>query len=188
VGGYGIGVGSRGEQPGCVGSQVDVPWKGSAYRLNLNDLEFSTIGIGTVNRDTVMASVGGIYESSARVDENLGRGIERLIRLIALAQGRLGGQGFGRSVGRIPCEGGDREAQLVKQVNEFSVDGETHVAGASTGYRLSNAVGGNGWFGGVDLVDDDLIEPEVGHECVLSIRRKSCPVGVWRLLPALDYL
>ena len=68
MGSHGVGVGSRGEQPGGVGSQIDVPWKGSADRLHLNDLEFTILKIGAVDRDTVMASVGGIDESSARVD------------------------------------------------------------------------------------------------------------------------
>ena len=31
----------------------------------------------------------------------------------------------------------------------------------------------------VDLVDDDLVEPEIGHEGIFSVRGKSRPVGVW---------
>ncbi len=62
------------------------------------------------------------------------------------------------------------------------------MAGAAAGYRLPDSVGGNGGLGGVDLVDDDLVEPKVGHECVLSVRGESCPVGMRGLLPALDNL
>ena len=53
---------------------------------------------------------------------------------------------------------------------------------------MTDSVRCDGGLGGVDLVDDDLVEPEVGHEGVLSIRRKSCPVRVRGLLSALNDL
>ena len=76
--GHGVGGGPRSEQPSGGGGQVDVPRKGPANRLDLDDLELSGLGVGPVDRDAVMPSVGGIDEASVRMDEDHGRGVEGL--------------------------------------------------------------------------------------------------------------
>ena len=106
MGGHGVGIGPSGKQPTGIGGKVDISGKGSADRLDLDDLELSALRAGLVDRDAVVSPVGRIDEASVRVNENLGRGIEGLALFVLLADGRLGGQGLGRALVRIPREGG----------------------------------------------------------------------------------
>ena len=187
MGGHGVGIGSSGKQPTCVGAQVDVSREGPPNRLDLDDLELSALRIGPVDRDAVVPPVGRIDEASVRVDQDLGRGVEGLALLVLLAQGGLGGEGLGRPLGRIPSEGSHREGELVEEVNEFSVRRETHVTGSATGNRLPDSMGIDGGLGGIDLVDHDLVEAEVGHEGVFAVGGKAGPVGMGRFLPSFHH-
>ena len=112
MGGDGVGVGSGGEQPAGVGTQVDVPREGSANRLNLNDLEFSAFGICPVDRDAVVTPVGGIGKAPIRVNQDLGRGIKGLAFLVLLTEGGFCGERLGGSFSCVPFEGGSPRASV----------------------------------------------------------------------------
>ena len=92
VGGHGVRIGPSGEQPTSIVGQVDISGKGSADRLNLNDLEFPVLGVGPVDRYAVVSPVGRIDEAPVRVNENLGRGVKSLAFLVLFTDGGLGGE------------------------------------------------------------------------------------------------
>ena len=85
MGGDSVGVGSGGEQPAGVWTQVNVPREGSANRLHLHDLQLSTLVICPVDRNAVVPPVGGIDEASVWMDQDLGRGVEGLALLVLFA-------------------------------------------------------------------------------------------------------
>ena len=78
---------------------------------------------------------------------------------------------------RVPSESGDREGELVEEINEFSVGRETHVARSAARHRLPGSMRSDGGFGGIDLVDHDLVETEVGYERVFAIGGKPVQWG-----------
>ena len=91
VGGHGVGIGPSGEQPTGIGGKIDISGKGSADRLDLDDLKLSALRCDTVDGDTVVSPVGGIDEASVRMDQYLGRGVECLTLFVLLADSRFGG-------------------------------------------------------------------------------------------------
>ena len=157
VGGDGVGVGSGGEKPVGSGNEVDVPGESSADGLDLDDFEVSGAGVGLVNTDGVVASIGGVDELAAWVDKDFGGGVEGFGGFGLFRDGGGDGEFLGSSVGSIPCEGGDGEAKFVEEVNELSIYRKTHVARATAGDGVGCAVGSDGGFIEVDFVDHDLI-------------------------------
>jgi hypothetical protein len=188
VGGDGVGVGSGGEKPVGSGNEVDVTGESSADGLDLDDFEVSGAGVGLVNADSVVATIGGVDKLATRMDEDFGGGVEGFGGFGFLGDGGGDGEFLGCSVGSIPCEGGDGEAKFVEEVNELSIYGKTHVARATAGDGVGCAVGSDGGFIEVDFVDHDLVETEVGDEGVITIRGKAAPVWVRRSLAFGDYI
>ncbi len=184
VGGDGVGVGSGGEKPVGSGNEVDVSGESSADGLDLDDFEVSGAGVGLVNADGVVATIGGVDKLATRMDEDFGGGVEGFGGFGFLGDGGGDGEFFGGSVGSIPCEGGDGEAKFVEEVNELSIYGKTHVARATAGDGVGCAVGSDGGFIEVDFVDHDLVETEVGDEGILAVWGKAAPVWVRRSLTA----